>query len=80
VSVVVVIIGLAQCALAENGGKIRYSDSIFAGKYRDAHANPRRRKIMTKSGFDAEFGVVVVGAGSAGCVLAARLTKNPHVS
>jgi hypothetical protein len=78
VSVVVVIIGLAQCALAEDCGKIRYS--IFAGKYRDARANPRRRKIMTKSGFDAEFGVVVVGAGSAGCVLAARLTKNPHVT
>jgi choline dehydrogenase len=35
---------------------------------------------MAKSGFDAEFGVVVVGAGSAGCVLAARLTKNPHVT
>ena len=35
---------------------------------------------MGKSGFDAEFDVVVVGGGSAGCVLSARLTENPKVS
>ena len=35
---------------------------------------------MKKPGFDAEFDVVVVGAGSAGCVLAARLTENPGIS
>jgi choline dehydrogenase len=35
---------------------------------------------MRKSGFGAEFDVVVVGGGSAGCVLSARLTENPKVS
>ena len=35
---------------------------------------------MRKSSFDAEFDVVVVGGGSAGCVLSARLTENPKVS
>ena len=35
---------------------------------------------MAKFGFDAEFDVVVAGAGSTGCVLAARLTKTPGIS
>ena len=30
--------------------------------------------------FDAEFDVVVAGGGSAGCVVATRLTENPAVS
>jgi hypothetical protein len=52
---VAVIIGLAQCSLAETRGKTRYSDSTFAGKYRNPRANPRRRTIMAKFGFGAEF-------------------------
>ena len=32
------------------------------------------------NGFDADFDVVVVGAGSAGCVLSARLTENPNIT
>jgi choline dehydrogenase len=35
---------------------------------------------MSKPGFDAEFDVVVVGAGSAGCVVSARLTENPNIT
>jgi choline dehydrogenase len=30
--------------------------------------------------FDAEFDIVVVGGGSAGCIVASRLTENPAVS
>ena len=30
--------------------------------------------------FDAKFDYVIVGGGSAGCVLASRLTENPDIS
>lgn len=36
--------------------------------------------VMNRSGFDAEFDVVVAGAGSAGCVVSGRLTENPSVT
>jgi hypothetical protein len=45
-----------------------------------ARARRGKRTIMIKPGFDAEFDVVVVGAGSAGCVLSARLTENPGIT
>jgi choline dehydrogenase len=35
---------------------------------------------MSKFDFDTEFDVVVVGAGSAGCVVSARLTDNPKIT
>jgi choline dehydrogenase-like flavoprotein len=33
-----------------------------------------------KMEFDAKFDYVIVGGGSAGCVLASRLTENPDIS
>ena len=30
--------------------------------------------------FDVEFDVVIAGGGSAGCVLATRLTENPKIT
>ena len=35
---------------------------------------------MKKIEFDAEFDVVVVGAGSAGCVVSARLTEKADIT
>ena len=46
--------------------------------------NPSKTKepmpVPPSEGYDAEYDVVVVGGGSAGCIVAARLTENPKIS
>jgi len=49
-----------------------------------ARALRARRDLLGKgtmqTHFDAEFDIVVVGGGSAGCIVASRLTENAAVS
>jgi choline dehydrogenase len=55
------------------------ADWLDRGPYRRAPSKPRRRGKAVRIAAMASADYVIVGGGSAGCVLAARLTEDPAV-